>query len=366
MRAIWEHVDAMRDAEVTRTVADRQRLLRHEVEDYLRGESLALPERQAKLWQRDYSSVEAYLESVQPNRERWLAAIGHFTRPQPAPQPEWSPFLEDDLVQARWLTLPFLGELRARAVLGLPKQGRPPHPLVVAQHGIGSSPERVFGFDDPGNVYHAYGRRLVEAGYAVLAPMNVTEVRPRSRLNRLCLMLGGTLWGLEVARTSLLLDYLETRDDLDFERTAMWGISLGGAYTMFTLPLEPRLKAAVVTAWFNDRVRKMVVDDPRYSCFLSTEEEYVFIPGWLREFGDSDLVSLICPRPVQVQTGKGDGIAWWPLVVEEFERSVQHYRRLGLGERIELDLHEGGHEIDLQGGLAFLNRWLGAGGSMVG
>ncbi len=360
MRGIWDPVDGMSGEEVRRTHTDRQRLMRHEVEDYLRAQSQALPLRQESLWRRDYTSVAAFEESVQPSRERWLQAVGRFDRPSPLPRWTGPPSLRT-MVDARWLTVPFLGEYRARAVLGLPKGAKPPYPLVVAQHGIGSSPERVFGFDDPSNVYHAYGRRLVEEGYAVLAPMNVTEVRPRSRLNRLCLMLGGTLWGLEVARTSLLLDYLETRDDIDMGRTAMWGISLGGAYTMFTLPLEPRLGAGIVTAWFNDRVRKMAIDDPRYSCFLSTEEEYVFIPGWLREFGDSDLISLVCPRPVQVQTGKGDGIAWWPFVVEEFDRSAEHYRRLGLGERANLDLHEGGHEIDVEGGLAFLERWLGAG-----
>jgi len=359
MRSIWDPVDSMGGEEVRRTLTDRQRLMRHEIEDYLRRQSEQLPARQQSLWQRDYTSVAAFEASVQSNRERWMKAIGRFDRPSPVPQPDFSPFYEDDRVDARWLTVPFLGEYRARAVLGLPKHRQPPYPLVVAQHGIGSSPERVFGFDDLSNVYHAYGRRLVEAGYAVVAPMNVTEIRPRSRLNRLCLMLAGTLWGLEVARTSLLLDYLETRSDIDMSRTAMWGISLGGAYTMFTLPLEPRLGAGIVTAWFNDRVRKMAIDDPRYSCFLSTEEEYVFIPGWLREFGDSDLVSLICPRPVQVQTGKGDGIAWWPFVVEEFDRSAEHYRRLGLSERANLDLHEGGHEIDVEGGLAFLERWLG-------
>jgi len=141
----------------------------------------------------------------------------------------------------------------------------------------------------------------------------------------------------------------------------MWGISLGGAYTMFTLPLEPRLKVGIITAWFNDRVRKMVIDDPRYSCFLSTKEEHIFIPGWLWEFDDSDLLSLICPRPVQIQTGKCDGIAWWPLVVEEFQRARAHYEKLGLADRLELDLHEGGHEIRFESGLRFLRRWLGCG-----
>ncbi len=358
MRDIWGSVEPMRAEEVGRVVSDRQRLLRHEIEDYLRAQSLDLPARREGLWARDYFSVEAYLASVAPNRRRWQEAVGQFGPAPEPPRAERSPFLEDERTKAHWVTIPFLGEYRARAILALPKQGTPPFPLVVAQHGIGSSPERVFGFDDPSNIYHAYGRRLVERGYAVLAPMNVTEGKPRARLTRLCLMLGGTLWGLEIARTSRLLDYLETRGDIDGARMGMWGISLGGAYTMFTLPLEPRLRLGIVTAWFNDRVRKMVIDDPRYSCFLSTEEEHIFIPGWLREFGDSDLISLICPRPVQVQTGKGDGIAWWPFVQEEFAASAGHYQRLGVGDRIELDLHEGGHEIDVQGGLEFLDRWL--------
>jgi hypothetical protein len=51
---------------------------------------------------------------------------------------------------------------------------------------------------------------------------------------------------------------------------------------MFTLPLEPRIKAGVVCAWFNHRRNKMTVDDSRYSCFLSVDEEHIWIPGWLR------------------------------------------------------------------------------------
>jgi hypothetical protein len=102
----------------------------------------------------------------------------------------------------------------------------------------------------------------------------------------------------------------------------------------------------------------MIIDDPRYSCFLSTNEEHIFVPGWLREFTDSDLVSLICPRPLMIQAGKCDGISWWPFLVEEFERSREHYARLGLSERIELNLHEAGHEIRFDPGIKFLKKWL--------
>ena len=127
---------------------------------------------------------------------------------------------------------------------------------------------------------------------------------------------------------------------------------------MFTTPLEPRIGPVVVCAWYNDRRRKMVVDDPRYSCFLSVDEEHIWIPGWLREFSDSDLGSLICPRPMLIEQGKADGIGWWPFMLREFEELKGHYDRLGMGERVALDLHEGGHEIDLEKSIPFLKKWL--------
>lgn len=278
--------------------------------------------------------------------------------PESAEEVEWEPFQDDDKIEARWVSVPVAAGLRARAILALPKERNGPLPIVLAQHGVTSSPEKAMGFDDPGGAYARYGTELVHAGYAVLAPKNVSGVDARGRLQRLCLMLGITLWGLEIYKLRRLLDAVLALDEIDEDRLAMWGLSLGGAYTQFMMPLEPRIKVGITSAFFNDRYRKMVVDDPRYSCFLSTREEHIFIPRWLVEFGDDDLVSLVCPRPFQVQTGKGDAIAWWPFVAETFERSKEHYEKLGVPDAIELDLHEGGHEIRLESGLRFLGKWL--------
>ena len=343
-----------------RGVDNRQQLLRREAEDFLRAECEALPERQKRYWARDYSSIDAYLRSVEPNRDRWRQAVGLFDDFSAPMAPLVEPFMEDDKILAQWVTITLKDNFRARGVLGLPKDrlDGEPLPVVLCQHGVSSSPERVFGFDDESDIYHAYGRRLIEDGYAVFAPLKITMAKPLARINRLCLMLGGTVWGLEIAVTRRLIDYLETWEELDCSRLAMWGISMGGTYTMFTVPLEPRIKVALTCAWFNDRVKKMVIEDPRYSCFLPLDVEHIWVPHWLREFGDSDVASLICPRPHQIQTGKADAIAWAPMVAEEFERAKAHYDRLGIGDRIELDLHEAGHEISYDAGLRFLNKWL--------
>jgi len=316
------------------------------------------PGRAAKAWSRDYTSVQAFLKSVAPNRARWqkllnpppLVKTGELAR-RPCP-----PLAE---LKAEWLTLP-LGPLVAEAVFVVPPTAtrEKPVPLVIAQHGIGSFPERTFGLADDGDAYHSYARELVKAGFAVLAPMNLLGADRRNRIERLCRLADTTLPGIELARLQRLLDEVCRDPRIDKDRIGIWGVSLGGLATMFWMPLEPRIKAGVVAAWFNHRRNKMAIPDPRYSCFLETKEEHAFFRGWLVEFTDADAASLICPRALLIQTGKEDKIAHWPQVVEEFEAAREHYKKLGIAERMEMDLHEGGHEARVASGIRFLTRWL--------
>jgi dienelactone hydrolase len=79
-----------------------------------------------------------------------------------------------------------------------------PVPLVIAQHGIGSHPERTFGLLDEGGAYHCYSRELVKAGFAVLAPMNLRSAERRNRIERLCRLADTSLPGIELVRIQRL------------------------------------------------------------------------------------------------------------------------------------------------------------------
>jgi len=345
--------------DLTKAVEARSDAYAQQLEGWLRRWLVdEYPERAAKAWNRDYASPEALIQSVAPNRARWsrilnpppLAKTGELARRPCEP-------LAD--LKAEWLSLP-LGPLTAEAVFAVPGEANPekPAPLVIAQHGIGSFPERTFGLADDGGAYHSYARELVKAGFAVLAPMNLLGVERRNRVERLCRLADTSLPGIELARVPRLLDEVTQDPRIDKDHIGMWGVSLGGLATMFWMPLEPRIKAGVVCAWFNHRRNKMAVPDPRYSCFLETKEEHAFFHGWLTEFTDADVVSLICPRPLLIQTGKEDKIAHWPQVIEEFEAAREHYKKLGMAERMEMDLHDGGHEARVESGVRFLTRWL--------
>jgi hypothetical protein len=207
-------------------------------------------------------------------------------------------------------------------------------------------------------VYNSYAKALVEAGFAVLAPMNLRTIERRNHIERLCRLSGMTLPGIELARLQHLLDEVLKDPRIDGERVGMWGVSLGGMATMFWMPLEPRIKAGIVSAWFNHRLTKMAVADEKYSAFIATDEEHAFFNGWLTEFADHDAVCLICPRPLMMQHGKKDRIAHWPDVIQEFQTAKRHYDRLGISDRFELVIHEGGHEAIVDEGVAFMQKWL--------
>lgn len=316
----------------------------------------AYPERAKSAWNRDYSSINAFQRSVISNREHWRAILNPPALRKTGPlRKESHPFLQD--LQAEWIELP-LGPVTAQAILVFPDGASKenPVPLVIAQHGIGSYPETPFEINN--EAYHSYARELLKVGFAVLAPLNLRSKENRNYVERLCRLIDTTLPGIELARLQHLLDVVLTDPRIDPDRVGMWGVSLGGMATMFWMPLEPRIKVGVVSAWFNHRLNKMAIPDDRYVSFLVVDEEHAFFRGWLTAFSDHDVVSLICPRPLLIQHGKSDRIAHWPQVIDEFNIAKTHYEKLNIEDRIKMYLFEGGHEAGTESGILFLNRWL--------
>ncbi len=336
---------------------ERTEVYRNQLETYLQDWIIeGYHERAGQAWNRDYTSIDAFNRSVKPNRDRWQAILNPpELRKTGSLKKTPHPYLQD--INAEWIELE-LGPVTAKAILVFPEDASPdnPVPLIIAQHGIGSYPETTFSLDNEN--YHAYARKLLKAGFAVLAPMNLRSMPFRNYIERLCRLINTTLPGIELARMQHLLDIVLTDPRIDADRVGMWGLSLGGMATMFWMPLEPRIKTGVVSAWFNHRRNKMALPDNRYVSFMVVDEEHAFFRGWLTEFTDHDVVSLICPRPLLIHHGKSDRIAHWPQVVGEFEIAKQHYKKLNIEDRIQMEVFDGGHEARAETGIPFLIQWL--------
>ena len=86
----------------------------------------------------------------------------------------------------------------------------------------------------------------------------------------------------------------------------------------------------------------------------------------LRELVDyADIYSLIAPRPLQCQNGMLEPPSQFyvPLARQAMEEVRIIYKDLGKPENVILDVHDGGHVIDLPGLIYFFekhlyqNRW---------
>lgn len=240
-------------------------------------------------------------------------------------------------------------------------------PAVLAQHGHGPGKAEVCGLADEDSrtaiAEHNgdYGHRLAELGYVVLAPDarcfgERRDWNPPDKygcdLNLVHAYAAGdnplaqNLWDLVRA-----LDVLEQHPLVDSTRIGMVGLSYGGTLTLFLAALDERVRAAVVSGYFNAWRESHSV--PWNLCGSQV------LPGMLTELEHVDLGALVAPRPLLVETGTEDLIFPVSAARREVARLSTVYRALGVPDRLEHDVFDGGHRWNGERAFSFLARWLG-------
>jgi dienelactone hydrolase len=337
-----------------------QKELTDEIERYLDREAEAADKERQAAWRRDFSSIEAYERSVEPWRQKLWDLLGGEAAYKAAAGPlDAAEELVGDFDTHRAYRLSYaaLDDVRGRGILLVPK-GTGPFPAMICIHGMQGSPEAVCGLTEKEDYTKRFGLQAVRRGYVVFAPSHVNTVKMRSWLDRKAIEVGQRLQALEQYKLVRLVDYLVARKDVDAKRVGVYGISWGGRSSMNAAALDRRIAACAISGHFNDLAPKMVKPSEHYTAYIQTAEDYAFFPNHFRLCSDADVVSLICPRPVFIEQGRQDRVAYWEISQKAFEPVKQMYEKLGVGDRAVFFVFEGPHEIQGEEAFKFFDRWL--------
>ena len=131
--------------------------------------------------------------------------------------------------------------------------GRKPLPAVICQHGLLGRPDDLVGLSDEW-IYYRLARVLAEKEYVVYVPfMNWGwgGTPARDKLAKHAYALGITPNRFEIAQVHAIVDFLQTRPEVDPDRIAFYGLSYGGHASLWLGAAEPRLAAVVTAGHFN-------------------------------------------------------------------------------------------------------------------
>jgi hypothetical protein len=126
--------------------------------------------------------------------------------------------------------------------------------------------------------------------------------RTETSLFKMFLWQGRTLWGMMVRDDLLALNYLLSRPEVDAERVAAMGMSMGSTRTWWAASLDERIKVAVSVACLT-RYQNLIAQGQ-----VKQHGIYYYVPNVLKEKIDTEsIVGLIAPRPHLTLTGDKDG-----------------------------------------------------------
>lgn len=171
---------------------------------------------------------------------------------------------------------------RVPALLGLPKVGVKPFPLLMVQHGLGGDKNVEYvrlpalelakaGYATLRVDAHSHGERLIGQGGDAMA--------------RVFSMVQDGGWAQSIVDLRRGLDYCASRDDLDMTRVGYMGVSMGAIMGGVLCGVDDRIDAAAL---------------------LLGGSLGVLLPGFFDHIDPANYIAAFAPRPLLMLNGKQD------------------------------------------------------------
>lgn len=288
-------------------------------------------------WKRDFTSADAYNQSIEPNRKRLAHILGvrearvKFESPELMGTAKQGALVGKgegyEIYAVRWPVLEDPDPNRTQVtvhgegLLLVPSGGKKPVADVIAIPDCEQTPEQIVGLAEGVPAESQFARRLAESGCRVIVPMliNRQERMPkltnREYLYRSAFELGRHLIGYEVQKVLACVDWMDRerhegtearrhegkgKDESDPGRVrpgdsrkiGVIGYGEGGMLALFAGALDTRIDATCVSGYF----------DSRQNIWQEPLDRNVF--GLLQQFGDAEVAGMIAPRELVIDPAK--------------------------------------------------------------
>lgn len=259
-------------------------------------------EKREQVWNRDFSSPEAYVKSVEPNRKRLTEMLG-LDRDE---RPEENGFLYISqygrpIASAEGLTVHMVQWKAIRNIHGvgffIEPQGVPKADVILLPD-VDEEPGITAGVMQSAyrnaDRFPGWGAHLARNGCRVLVPFlidreeNDFSMTNREWLHRPSYELGRSLLGYEVHKLIAAIDCL-SHSRKETRPIGVAGSGEGGFLAMLASALDDRVDSTLVSGGFSSRDQ----------LWKEPAEHNLF--GFVSEFGTAEIASLVLPRSVTVE-----------------------------------------------------------------
>jgi len=311
--------------------------------------------------QRGESSMADPASQVARRRELYSLLGDLPDRARPVSGTKRGEEIRDGYVLETW-ELDLNGIERVAAYLARPREAAGRRPAVVFNHSHGGGYKIGKSEFVDGRSYLQpvpYAKALTDQGYVALS-IDHWVFGERSHTTELetfkgMIWQGQVLWGMMVYDSLKAVDWLVGRADVDADRLATIGMSMGSSMAQWLAALDTRIGVTVDICCLTDYHTLIAKKG------LSGHGIYYYVPSLLKHFTASQINALIAPRPHLALAGIQDRLA--PAEgLDVIDRELTRvYTSLGQPERWQIRRYDVGHEETPDGrreALGFLQRYL--------
>ncbi|MEO0414032.1 MAG: dienelactone hydrolase family protein, partial [Verrucomicrobiota bacterium] len=303
-------------------------------------------------WAPELESIESFVDSLEPNRERlakMIGAIDELAAPEMeilsraevgtsgiVPESVIAETATYTIYEVRWPVLK--SGVIAEGLYVEPKNGslENPAPALVVMPDASETPEALIGLTETLPSEARMAARLAEAGFRLIIPTTVStapftghptpdpkiqqsDQSYREWIHRQAFHMGRHVIGYEVQTARAAAIWLKSQSL--GAKVGVAGFGEGGLVAMYAAAIDPRIDACLVSGYFGPRET------------LHQEPIYRNLHGFLTEFGDAEIAALIWPRTLVVEhldpapTDEPDHKGICPEFT--FDQVEQEFQRIG-------------------------------------